>query len=185
MTSLLRAALTALGMSAAFVATQGFAQQTTQGPLGQLPPITADDLNGRSVSMPQGFSGEVNLLLIAFEREQQADIDTWLAVLGPVAAEEPRFDYYELPTVGRFTAVGRWFLDNAMRSGITSVEQRRRTITIYAPKPELMAGLRLSAEDRIYAILIDRSGAALWRAEGLASPEKLADLRAAIAAALD
>lgn len=42
------------------------------------PELKASNLEGRSFALPADFEGERNLLLIAFQREQQQQIDTWL-----------------------------------------------------------------------------------------------------------
>ena len=42
------------------------------------PNVKAANLEKRNFNLPADFEGERNLLLVAFEREQQKDVDTWL-----------------------------------------------------------------------------------------------------------
>ena len=151
--------------------------------LGVVPEVTGANLLKRSITLPSGLDGDHNLLLVAFVREQQEDINTWLDATVPIAESRELFEVYEIPTIGPMSSMMKWIIDNGMRSGIPSDAQRRRTITIYEGKSEFMDGLGNLPEDRIYALLVDRSGAVLWRAEGIATSEKLAQFEAALDAA--
>ena len=48
------------------------------------PSLQASDLNKRKIELPGGLAGELNVLLVAFQREQQKDVDTWLPLLPAV-----------------------------------------------------------------------------------------------------
>jgi hypothetical protein len=63
-----------------------------------------------------------------------------------------------------------------MRAGIHDRTAREQTITLYVDKEEFRRALELPHEQNIYALLVDRSGRVLWRADGLATPEKIQDL---------
>jgi hypothetical protein len=132
----------------------------------RFPPLRAANLEKRSLNLPQDFAGSPNLLLIAFQRRQQKDVDTWLAQLKQFETVDPALRCYELPIIARVNPMTRWFIDNGMRGGIQSSQQRERTITLYLDKGPFRAALGIPDEDRIYTLLIDRDGNILWRAEG-------------------
>ena len=46
--------------------------------VAHFPIVKASNLEKRELSLPADFEGERNLLLVAFEREQQKNVDTWL-----------------------------------------------------------------------------------------------------------
>lgn len=117
------------------------------------------------MQLPEDFAGDRNLLLIAFRREQQKNVDTWLHEMTRFEVS-PGFRHYELPTIGRLNPFVRWFIDNGMRRGISDLNARSRTITLYVDKLSFRKVLRLPDEKRIYAILVDRTGRVVWRAEG-------------------
>jgi hypothetical protein len=50
-----------------------------------LPQLAARDLSGREVALPAGLPGERNVVLIAFRRDQQQLVDSWVPGLDPVA----------------------------------------------------------------------------------------------------
>jgi len=147
---------------------------------GVFPKLTAANLNGKSFSMPGGFAGNLNIVLIAFEREQQKELDTWLAVLPKALEGFPKVSYYELPTIARLNSMARWFIDTGMRSGIHDKAQRERTITLFIDKKPFTESLHIQSEKTVYAMLIDREGKVLWRADGVANAEKESSLKAAL-----
>ena len=65
------------------------------------PSVKASNLEKRDFNLPADFEGERNLLLVAFEREQQKDVDTWLREMKRFEEIDPGFHYYELPTIQR------------------------------------------------------------------------------------
>jgi hypothetical protein len=42
------------------------------------PIVRGENLEGRTFTLPTDLTGTYNLLFIAFKREQQLDIDSWL-----------------------------------------------------------------------------------------------------------
>ena len=147
---------------------------------GAFPKLTASTLAGTPLRLPQDFVGDRNLLFIAFQREQQQNVDTWLREMKRFAGF-PGFKYYELPTIDRLNPLARWFIDRGMRRGIPDREARSRTVTLYLDKPSFRKALNLPDESRIYAVLIDRTGRVIWRAEGDFDEAKASSLQKALA----
>ncbi|SRR5690348_4457825 len=144
------------------------------------PRVRGANLERRPFTLPEDFEGDRNLVLIAFKREQQFDIDTWIPVARRLAREHKGFRYYELPTISRSVPLARWWLDGAMRAGIPDKTAREATITLYLDKTLFRQALDLASEDTIYALLVNRSGQILWRAEGTATDEKTRELQRAL-----
>jgi len=149
-----------------------FAQSTAH-----FPEVKSSNLEGRTFQMPGDFEGDRNLLLIAFEREQQSQIDTWLREMKRFEEIDPHLHYYELPTISKLNGLTRWFINSGMRRGIPDKNARARTITLYIDKQPFNDALQIQSEKTIYAILIDRQGKVLWRAEGTFDESKGQSLR--------
>jgi hypothetical protein len=143
-----------------------FSMALSAADLGTFPIIKASDLNKKEIVLPTGLAGERNVVLIAFQREQQTDVDTWLKPLPALLSKRQNVRYYELPTIGRGAGMFRMFIDNGMRSGIPDKAQRERTITLYLDKEPFKKALQLGSENQIHALLLDKAGKVLWRAEG-------------------
>ena len=150
-------------------------EESMTAPKGTFPSLTASNLEKQSMSLPEDFAGDRNLLLVAFQREQQKNVDTWLHEMKRFESL-PNFRYYELPTIDRLNPIARWFIDSGMRRGIPDRGARARTITLYLDKLAFRKALNLPDETVVYAVLVDRSGRVLWRAEGDFDEAKSASL---------
>jgi len=146
-------------------------------PAARFPSVQASNLEKRDFKLPADLEGERNLLLVAFEREQQKDVDTWLREMNRFEELDPGFHYYELPTIQRPGAFMRWFIDTGMRHGIADRKARERTITLYLEKKPFLDSLLIADQKKIYAFLVDREGKVLWRSEGLFDETKGASLQ--------
>jgi len=149
-------------------------------PAAHFPKVKASNLEKRDFNLPADFEGDRNLLLVAFEREQQKDVDTWLREMKQFESLDPVFHYYELPTIQRPGAFMRWFIDTGMRHGIPDRKARERTITLYLDKAPFCDALHIADQTKIYAFLVDREGKVLWRSEGVFDETKGSSLRSAL-----
>lgn len=144
------------------------------------PTITASNLSGEKITFPSGLKGETNLVLVAFQRDQQKDVDTWLAELPGIVATHPSLAYYEVPTIDRLNPMVRWFIDSGMRRGIPDKAQRARTVTFYIDKKPFKTALGIDSENTIYAFLVDRQGTVHWQASGSMTAESKQGLLTAL-----
>jgi hypothetical protein len=144
------------------------------------PPVEASNLEGRELSLPGQLEGNLNLVLIAFQRQQQQMVETWFPAAERFERLYSGFRYYELPTISRRNPLTRWFIHQGMRGGIPDRAARERTITLYLDKSPFREALGLPHEDTVYAVLIDRNGRVLWRASGEFDPEERESLDKAI-----
>lgn len=134
--------------------------------LGQFPHVDGTNLEGERFDLPTDFKGELNVVLVAFQREQQADVDSWMPFLNTVVESRSDMRIYELPTLGRRYRLVRPFIDGGMRRGIPDATVRAATITLYIDKTPFRESLLLPDEDRIYVLLVDQQGRVLWRGDG-------------------
>ena len=134
--------------------------------LGRFPAVEGSNLEGERFKLPSDFKGSLNVVLVAFRREQQRDVDSWMPFLKGVVDRRRDLQVYELPTLGRRYRLMRSFIDGGMRRGIPDSAVRAATITLYIDKSPFRESLGLSDEDRIYILLVDRAGRVFWRGEG-------------------
>ncbi len=155
-------------LASALAVSSAFAQQEASVPDSTLrfPAVTGTSLTGRTFHLPADFEGERNIVLVAFKRHQQADVDTWTPHLRPLAAAHPGLRVYELPTLGRRYLLMRPIIDGGMRGGIPDSAVRAATITLYINKKPFRTALGISDEDHIEVLLVDRRGRILWRRAG-------------------
>jgi hypothetical protein len=136
------------------------------------PTVTGSNLLRDKLNLPADFEGDLNIVLMAFYRPQQAAVDTWIPFAKELEQEDNRIRYYELPVIEKLGAIQRMMINEGMRSGIPDEMARARTITLYLDKAAFRESLELPHEEDIYVMLVDRQGNVLWRAEGAFAPEK-------------
>jgi hypothetical protein len=144
------------------------------------PVVQGLSLTGRHVALPADFEGDLNVVLVAFKRHQQDDVDTWTPRLRELAAGRPGLRVYELPTLASSYRIMRPFIDGGMRGGIPDSAVRAATITLYISKGPYKAALRIPSEDDIHVFLVERGGRIRWRAVGPLTAAAAAQLEAAL-----
>lgn len=140
------------------------------------PKISGIDLDGKKQELPTVFNNKFNLVIVAFKREQQAEVDTWIRALEPILKENSNLSFYEIPLIYELSAFKRMWVNNGMRFGIPDKVARKRTITVYTNREEFCRITKMQ-EDKIYALLIDASGKILWQEEGVANKTNVSALR--------
>ena len=138
----------------------------------RFPEATGSSLSGRQFSLPADFEGEANLVIVAFHRRQQEDVNTWIPFARTLCRRLPRLRYYEVPTIAAGNPVFRIWLDNAMKSGIPDPDARAATITLYLDKRAFRSSLGIEDENSVHVFVVEPTGRVLWRAEGPLDDEK-------------
>ncbi len=159
-------ALLVVGVSASPRRTDATSRVVAGDTLGRFPLVESSNLEGERFALPAGFKGELNVVFVAFKREQQSDVDSWMPFLKSVAATRADLSTYEIPVLGRGYRLMRPFIDGGMRRGIPDATVRAATITLYIDKTPFREALRLPDEDRIYVLLVDKQGGVHWRTDG-------------------
>ena len=107
------------------------AQTTSVETQGRMPIIKAETLNEREVTLPQDLPGVKTLVLIAFEREQQKNVDTWVNGL---SLKSNPFAWIETPVIDPKNPIFRAFINSGMRRGIRRhARANRRPSSIREP----------------------------------------------------
>ena len=148
----------------------------------RFPHLAARDLEGRSLELPDAFSGASNLVIVAFRREQQAMVDSWIAWWETIAAEHPSLQCYEIPVIATRWSPARPVIDGGMAQAVRAQEARRRTLTVYTDVRRVTDALGIDATDTVTVLLVDADGRLRWRTTGPVSEHSGSELRAALTA---
>ena len=157
-----------------------FAMLQTSDTTRVFPTVEGRNLEGRTFVMPRDFAGDVNVVFVAFKREQQADVDSWGPALETLRARHGALRVYELPTLAREYALMRRFIDGGMRGGIPDPAVRAATITLYIDKGPFKRALDIENESQIQVLLVDRAGMIWWQRSGAYSATLGAELETAL-----
>ena len=131
----------------------------------KLPRVEGSNLARKKMVFPDDFSGEINMVFIAFLRWHQDLIDDWAPFVAQLSEEFPELHYYEFPTLSRRNLLFRTFLNEGMRAGTPNPATRARTITLYLDKSAFREALDIQHERSMWVYLFDKSGNVLWRTE--------------------
>jgi len=132
----------------------------------RFPVLAARDLEGTAVELPTGFAGERNLVMVAFRREQQAAVDSWIGWYSTVVDDHPGLRAYEVPVIATKWSPGRGMIDGGMAKAVATSEARRRTLTVYGDVRRATDGLGIDDTSVITVVLVDDAGRVIWRTTG-------------------
>lgn len=144
------------------------------------PTVQGENLSGRKMLLPDDFAGQANIVIVAFRREQQLLVNSWIPVIQQLELKYPELHTYELPTISTGYKLMKWIIDNGMRSGIKDTKTRDHTVTLFTDTEKFRKDLDLETDDTIYALLVDSSGSVRWKISGSMTPVGAALLSSAI-----
>lgn len=161
---------------------EGLAESEEEAPMTAIrfPEVAGRDIDGNDFVVPTDFAGDLNLVLMAFTREHQYDVNTWLPHARELESSRQGFRVYEVPTLWEMNWFQRRQLDFWMSTGIQDPLARATTITLYTDLQAMQAALAIPDFDTIQVLLVDRDGLVVWRSEGTFSKAKFEDLTATL-----
>jgi len=138
----------------------------------QFPKVSGRNLQRQAVQFPQDFPAKYTVVLMAFWREQQNDIDTWLPFVNVLEKLYRDTAYVEFPVVYPMSPLGQFFLNEGMRAGIPDQKARQRTTTLYLDKDSFLGQLQIQSQDKIQVLLVADDGRVVWRGCGRFTSDK-------------
>jgi hypothetical protein len=146
------------------------------------PRVTARNLEGRTVDIPAGLSGTYNLLVLAFKRDHQYPIKTWMPHFAKLESDYLGLEVWEVAALSRSYRIWRGAIDSGMRAGVPDPRARRHTLTAYVDVRGLQRALNLQDLDDIHLFLLGQSGSVRWQGDGAYNEVTLTALTAALRA---
>jgi hypothetical protein len=137
------------------------------------PHLEVRDLEGRRRVLPDDLPGPWDLLVLAFRRGQQADVDRWGDLVRTAGIDH--LDFWEVPVIGRAWGPARGWIDGGMARAIPDREVRIHTLTTYTDVRGVLSALGVHGTGQVVAVLVV-DGTARWRSVGTASQAAIAEL---------
>ena len=148
----------------------------------RFPTVSGRALSGDLVRLPDDLAGRPALLLCAYRRCAQEDIDRWAA---SVAGALPGLAVYELPIIpSRLWRPFQGWIDGGMRGGVPP-DLWSRTVTLYEEGAVARAFIGDSRGCRAQVLLLDAAGVVAFHDARGFSTEGVEGLAAAVAALED
>ena len=140
----------------------------------RFPEVTAQSLAKTDESIPDSARGKVTLITVAFLRESQPQLDSWLGPFTERLGSNEGFTFYEVPMIAADYTSMRSVIDGGMRGGIPK-EKHKNVVTMYGDVEKYIKALSLDSQFG-YAFLLDQEGIIRWQEQGFATPETLTEL---------
>lgn len=138
------------------------------------PVLSGDNLSGQKFNLPQDLPAEKTLVLIAFEREQQAALDSWSKGLDLLNSQIP---WIEVPVISTPYILGSFIIESGMRRGITNPKIRDRVITLYTDSEAFAKSMGFEYDKHgAYVAVVDRSGKNLGAVKGVYDEAKAKEI---------
>jgi hypothetical protein len=141
----------------------------------KFPQISAETLAGTKIILPDAAQGQITLITIAFKREAQPQLDSWLRPFMEEYGDNPGFTFYEIPMLAWYWKLMGWMIDSGMRSGIQK-EKHKNVMTYYGNYSIYRQMLGLDDVTFGYAFLLDRKGIIRWYERGYATKGEIREM---------
>ena len=149
-------------------------------PVGRaFPNVAGRSLAGENVRIPEALAGAPAVLLVAYRRGTQADIDRWLEML---RRDLPSLRALELPAIAAIAwrPLAGW-IDSGMRRGVPE-PMWASVVTLYEDAGRVREFLGDAGGLTAQVVLLDPDGRVAWFAADGYSEDAAARLRASAAA---
>ncbi|MCF8304206.1 MAG: hypothetical protein K9I94_13095 [Bacteroidales bacterium] len=141
----------------------------------KFPQIKAETLAGDEVVFPDVAEGKISLILVAFERQTQGQVDSWSKPFMNEFGNDQNYMFYEIPMISIGWKVIAPIIDGGMRSGVPK-EMHDNVATYYGPLKEYYNKLDVDGTSLCYVYLLDKHGYVVWKEKGKADGQKIEGL---------
>ncbi|MGK0409978.1 MAG: hypothetical protein ACJASB_002136 [Shewanella psychromarinicola] len=139
------------------------------------PSVSGQNLEEKSMTLPDDLKGEVALLLIGYKQDSQFDIDRWLIGLDMT---QTQVSVFEVPTIqGLFPRMFSTLIDNGMRSGIPK-PLWKGVVTVYKDGEKVQAFTGNEKPNNSRVVLLNAQGKVIYFYDQGFSVDALNQLRA-------
>jgi hypothetical protein len=140
------------------------------------PVIKAETLSKKEVVFPEVTRGKYAFILIAFKRQTQGGVDSWLEPFIKDYGGRDDIDFYEIPMIsGNWKWMSSW-IDSGMRQGVAEFKHDH-VATYYGPLKKYFEYFGVRDSGTVYVFLVDPEGQIIWRETGPADDRKYGKLK--------
>jgi hypothetical protein len=143
---------------------------------GPFPSISAQNLEGKTPTIPKDLPGTYNLVVLAFSREHLGPTETWSPHFSRLEQDFPEFEVWQVAALSKAYRMFRSAIDGGMRAGVADPRLRAHVLTAYLDLPSLQKALALPDLRDIHLYLLDGLGIIRWHTSGAWAADKLAGL---------
>ncbi len=143
------------------------------------PTLYGVSLDGKEITLPRDFKTPLNLVVLAFDDDQQKSLDTWSDGFHKNNLSEKNLDFYALPVLYEMEYIQRFFYNNWLKLKSGDAAYKKKTITIYVDRSKFFKMMDID-DETVYAFLINKQGEILWVRKGKFSENYLSEIQSFI-----
>jgi len=143
----------------------------------KFPAVKAETLAGQKITVPDAAAGKVTLVCVAFLRESQAQLDSWLNPFYEKFGSRDDIMFYEVPMISGGYKFMKMIIDGGMRGGLPEFKHKH-VVTMYGDVQSYKEALDIDPTSG-HAFLLDGEGIIRWQEQGFSNAETLGSLFAA------
>lgn len=136
------------------------------------PTVEGELLSSKKISLPDHCKGKVSLLIVAFKRGTQSQIDTWTKPIMKEFSMYDEFRFIEIPMISNFYSWMSNYIDNGMRRSTVS-NMHKNVMTYYGPLRDYYKYFGVEDKTLCYVFLLDQHGKIHFIEKGNAEPRKI------------
>lgn len=144
-------------------------------PYRQFPEIEAETLSGKKIVLPEATKGKYTFIAIAFKRQTQNEVDSWLEPFIKEFGDKESVTFYEIPMISKSWKLISGWIDAGMRSGIPEFKHDH-VLTYYGPLQKYFDYFEVDDTGSVYVFLLDKNGNIIFNASGPADDDKFKKL---------
>ncbi|NOU60921.1 hypothetical protein [Marinifilum caeruleilacunae] len=149
------------------------AQRVKKLDVGDLfPTIEGELLSSKEIRLPDHCKGKISLLIVAFKRGTQPQIDTWTKPVMKEFSMYEDFRFIEIPMISNFYSWISNYIDNGMRKGIVP-SMHKNVMTYYGPLSDYYKYFDVDDKKQCYVFLLNREGKIEFMSKGEAESHKI------------
>lgn len=144
--------------------------------MGRLPAFMSQTLLRQPLAVPGGLPSDRTLALITFQRGQRAQAESWIQGLN--LRNDPSIAWMRLSVRDDpGTTSGRNAVESTLLEHHPAATDRARLVPVFTNRASFVRSAGLNGTHQAYAVVINREGQVLARAEGQFDPDKARALR--------
>jgi hypothetical protein len=144
--------------------------------MGRLPVLAAKRADQPRLLLPQGLPAERTLALVAFQRSQRGEIQSW--VDGLRLEEDRTISWLRMAVLNDpGNEQAREAIEARMSERLNSGTDRSRLVRVFTDREAFVRAAGLSSAEHAWVLVLNRDGKVLARAEGAFDEDKARAMR--------
>ena len=133
----------------------------------RFPTVRGDTLNRETVTLPDFFASDYNLVILAFNREQQENVIDWLPIVQDLQAEYDELQYYSLGALPDVPPGVRLLISGGMSLAVESNVRDKATLAYLDDQMAFADALGLSRLDEPRLFILNSGSEVIWNGSGV------------------